>query len=332
MDEREIIDLLDRIRKGDTAAAGELCRILHKMMLGRARAVLGPIAAQDAEDVVQKACMTILRRLPDWRGLPQFLSYVLTAVVRAAIDYLRVNAPQEELIDEKQEDVSAGPPADPIQGRVIGQAMRLVLQDTAAPQETLCYVANKFLDDDTEALEMDSTLEQFLDELVERCIDLHLAGMTRAKWEQFFAPLRARMAEPAGGDKYTGKPGLRIGQTQLAHYQGRISHWILSVHRRFISKAHEGEEEFLTLAFGRALPHKALVFARMELLQERADDLYWHSSKPLRWLADDLLKKFSEITTLARRRVNACFGILDKKLKKGESIWRRGALYWYRGI
>ena len=88
-------DLAERAAGGDEAAAGEVLEAVLPSVRNLVRYMVpGDV---EADDIAQEALVTILRRLPDFRGEARFETWVYGVVARVTIGALRKRRRRESL-------------------------------------------------------------------------------------------------------------------------------------------------------------------------------------------------------------------------------------------
>ena len=100
--------VLERYRRGDPRAFGELVARYHKPIYNAAYRLLG--SAEDASDVTQTVFLKIVERLDDYDARHRFFSWIYRIAINESIDLLRRTRREQPLEDDA--DVES-PGSDP---------------------------------------------------------------------------------------------------------------------------------------------------------------------------------------------------------------------------
>jgi len=196
---------------------------------------------------------------------------------------------------------AAGGPRIPPE--VAEEGARMVLSLTQEPAETILHILNKPLE-----LKPDEIRKEFEDKPLEAVLEWAVQELElrfpSVDWADCGKPLRQALEDRG------------IGQQRLP-LEGKptIEHRVDNVHRRFMSRVHDQEEDFLRTVLCQT-PHKALTFFFMEILKHQAEELRPRSNDPLGDLAEESRLRYVEKTELAEGRVNGCFAVLAGNLER----------------
>jgi RNA polymerase sigma-70 factor (ECF subfamily) len=108
--------LLERLRRGEAAAAREFFELysarIHRFILH----ALGPAGQADAEDILQETFMAMAEALPFFRGQSSLFTFACAIAHRKTVSFIRTRARRGELMrDHTLEAVRSiiDPPSDP---------------------------------------------------------------------------------------------------------------------------------------------------------------------------------------------------------------------------
>ena len=90
--------VLERHRRGDREAIGELVARYHKPIFNAAYRLLG--TSEDASDVVQAVFLRIVERLDDYDPRYRFFSWIYRIAINESIDLLRRTSREEPIGEE----------------------------------------------------------------------------------------------------------------------------------------------------------------------------------------------------------------------------------------
>jgi RNA polymerase sigma-70 factor (ECF subfamily) len=139
-------DLVERLRRGDSAALGEAYDLHHVQVRAFARRLLGDSEA--AEDLVQETFLALPRAMATFRGDASFRSFVLGVAANGARHHVRAAARRRaaHVRSEDESRVPAPSPEERLSRRELAEALTRALDALPFEQRVaivLCEVEDR---------------------------------------------------------------------------------------------------------------------------------------------------------------------------------------------